>query len=145
MTRADSAVALHDKGCNCCQSVLCAFAPSLGLDQRTAMRLATGFGGGMGRMGLTCGAVTGAFMALGLAYGMKAPEDAEAKEKLYAMVNDFSAAFKKRHSSIECRQILGVDLSTPEGRETAREKGLFSSLCNPAIRDAAEIVEKMLK
>ena len=80
MNRVDTAAGLHGQGANCAQAVLCAFAGELGLDAETAMRAATGFGGGMGRLAGTCGAVTGAIMAIGLARGMRAPGDQQAKE-----------------------------------------------------------------
>src|SRR5512137_2490461 len=102
MTRIEEAVALFKQGSSCSQAVVAAFAPSLGLDRDTALRLASGFGGGMGRLAETCGAVTGAFMVLGLKYGA-ATTDKQAKETIYALVRDFAQRFKAVHGSILCR------------------------------------------
>jgi C_GCAxxG_C_C family probable redox protein len=127
---------------NCCQSILEVFAAEFGLGGATALRIATGFGGGMGRMGEVCGAVTGAFMALGLKYGN--PEsNAEAKGRTYEAVREFSRLFKERHGSILCRKLLGCDIGTPEGMAEAKNKDLFNTLCATLVRDAAEILEGM--
>jgi C_GCAxxG_C_C family probable redox protein len=125
---------------NCCQSILDVFGPDFGLDGDTALRLATGFGGGMGRMGEVCGAVTGAFMTLGLKYG-NPRSNAEAKERTYEAVREFSRLFKDRHGSILCRKILGCDIGTPEGMAEAKNKDLFNTLCATLVRDAAEILD----
>ncbi len=144
MSAADEALALHDRGANCAQAVLGAFAEKLGLDAETAMRVATGFGGGMGRLAGTCGAVTGAFMALGLARGMRKPEEKEAKEAAYALVREFARRFAERNGALACRDLLGEDIGTPKGLQAAREKNLFATRCAGYIRDAAGILESML-
>ncbi|MCX7031789.1 MAG: C-GCAxxG-C-C family protein, partial [Spirochaetes bacterium] len=80
MNRPERADQLFRQGTNCAQAVACAFAEDLGADRGLTLRLATGFGGGMGHTGGTCGALTGAFMALGIAFGMKETGDQAAKE-----------------------------------------------------------------
>jgi C_GCAxxG_C_C family probable redox protein len=144
MKREDEALALHAEGCNCAQSVLRVFSKGLGCDESCALKIATGFGGGMGRTGGTCGAVTGAFMVLGLARGMRNAGDVDAKEETYALVREFSQRFAKDHETLLCRELLGVDLGTPEGQKKAREQGLFASRCNGYIGDAVRILEEML-
>ena len=144
MNAAEQALALHDRGANCAQAVLGAFSENLGLDRESAMRVATGFGGGMGRLAGTCGAVTGAFMALGLARGMRRPEEAEAKEAAYGLVREFARRFTERNGALACRDLLGEDIGTPQGLRAAREKNLFSTRCSGYIRDAAGILEDML-
>jgi C_GCAxxG_C_C family probable redox protein len=143
--RADRAAELHAKGANCAQSVACAFAESLGVDEQTMMRAATGFGGGMGRLASTCGAVTGAFMALGLAHGMRTPGEAEAKERTYADVREFAKRFAAKNGNLACRDLLGVDIGTPEGLARAREEKLVATRCPGFILDAVAILEEMLK
>ena len=145
MSRESEAVSLHAKGFNCAQAVLAVFSAELGLDTETAMRVATGFGGGMGRLGNTCGAVTGAFMVLGLSRGMRRAEDAAAKESTYALVREFGEQFREKHSALDCRELLGVDIGTAEGRQAAKERGLFTTLCHGLIRDAVILLEKMLE
>ena len=98
----------------------------------------------MGRMGEQCGAVTGALMVIGLKYGMTKAKDEGARDKTYELVREFVAKFKSRHGSIRCRELLGCDLSNDEGLTTAREKGLFDTLCPQLVRDAAEILEEIV-
>jgi C_GCAxxG_C_C family probable redox protein len=145
MQRELEAVSLHGKGCNCAQAVLAVFSADQGLDREMTMRVATGFGGGMGRSGNTCGAVTGACMVLGLSRGMRRAEDAAAKESTYALVAEFCRQFMEKHATLVCRELLGVDIGTAKGLEAARDRGLFTSRCNDLIRDAVVILEKMLE
>jgi C_GCAxxG_C_C family probable redox protein len=98
----------------------------------------------MARMGETCGAVTGVLMAIGLKYGMTQAKDEGAREKTYKLAQEFMTRFKARHNSMVCRELLGYDLSTPEGRKAAHDKGLFATLCPQLVRDAVEIVELLL-
>jgi C_GCAxxG_C_C family probable redox protein len=130
---------------NCAQSVLATCGPELGLGRETALRVAGGFGGGMGRLGEVCGAVTGAFMVIGLKHGKSHPEDdeSETKIKAYALVHEFADRFRAHNGSILCRELLGCDIGTPTGRAQASEKGLFSNLCPKLVRDAVEILEQM--
>jgi C_GCAxxG_C_C family probable redox protein len=116
----------------------------LGLDRECAFRVAGAFGGGMGRMGETCGAVTGAFMVIGLKYGKVKAKDEEARDRTYEMVREFVPRFQSRHGSIRCKELLGYDLSNPQEGEAAKKKGLFGTLCPQLVRDAAEILEEIL-
>ncbi len=145
MNKVESAVFSFNNGFNCCQSVLLAYCQEFGLDSQVASRLSTGFGGGMGRMAGVCGAVTGAFMVLGLKYGKMRAEDSEPKQDTYELVRKFAEKFKARNDSIVCKDILGYDISTPEDLKTVREEALFSKLCPKFVQDAAEILEEMLR
>jgi C_GCAxxG_C_C family probable redox protein len=95
-------------------------------------------------MGETCGAVTGAFMVIGLKYGKARAEDDGARDKTYELVGEFVARFKDRHGSIICKELLGYDLSNPLEGEAAKEKGLFDTLCPQFVRNATEILEEIL-
>jgi C_GCAxxG_C_C family probable redox protein len=145
MGKAQEAVVLHGRGCNCAQAVLCAFARELGLEEQAALRIATGFGGGMGRTGGTCGAVTGAYMVLGLARGMRDPQDKSRKDATYTLVREFADRFRQKQGTVECRELLGVDVGTPEGLKQAHEQDLFSTRCNELIRDAVTVLQGVLK
>jgi C_GCAxxG_C_C family probable redox protein len=147
MNKADSAANnIAERRLNCAQSVLTAFNGELGLDNALARKIALGFGGGMGHTGKSCGAVTGALMVIGLKYGDQKPENAqEVKDKVYALVKEFSRRFSENHGSTECSQLLGCDLSIPENLAAAREKGLFTTLCPKFVRDAVNILESMEK
>lgn len=124
--------------------MLSSFGEELGLDRELALKVAGAFGGGMARMGETCGAVTGALMVIGLKHGKTKTGDDGAREKTYELVEEFVKRFKSRHGSIVCRELLGCDLSNPEGLKTARKKGLFTTLCPQLVRDATEILEETL-
>jgi C_GCAxxG_C_C family probable redox protein len=144
VSESSEAQGLHDRGANCAQSVLGAFAGRLGLAAEDALRVATGFGAGMGRMAGACGAVTGAYMVLGLAHGMRAPEDRQAKETVYALVREMARRFRARNGSCVCRELLGVDIGTEAGMAAARAADLFKTRCTAYIRDAAEMVRDIL-
>jgi len=95
-------------------------------------------------MGGTCGAVTGAFMVIGLKYGRTRVNDDEAKVKTYSLVKEFTEKFKARNGTIVCRELLGCDIGTPEGERIAREKKLVSAFCPKFVRDSVEILEEIL-
>ena len=143
-TTADRAEAVFREGFNCSQSVLSCCGERFGLDRQTAFRMGEAFGGGMGRMGLTCGAVTGAFMAIGLKHAKLTPDDQSSREKSIELVRRFRQAFEARHGSISCRELLGCDISTPEGYQQAVDRRLFREVCPKLVRDAAEIIEQLL-
>jgi C_GCAxxG_C_C family probable redox protein len=130
------------EGFSCSQSVLAAFAPEFGLDVDAALRVSAAFGGGMGRTGGTCGAVTGALMVLGLRYGPTVA-DKVAKELTYAQARDFIARFEARQGATTCADLLGVNISTPEGQAAAREANLFKTTCPGLVASAAAILVEM--
>ena len=144
MTHTEQAIAYFQEGLNCSQSVCLAFTEQFGIERDTALKFASGFGGGIGRMAETCGAVTGAVMALGLKYGFTQGSP-EAKADMYARVQQFADQFTKRYHSLLCRELLGYDISIPEEHEQARQEKLFSTRCPEFVRSAAEIVTKMLE
>jgi C_GCAxxG_C_C family probable redox protein len=138
---ADTAAAQFDRGFNCSQSVLRAFAEQIGLDASQALKLGSILGAGIARRGEVCGAVTGALMALGLAQGSDTPEG---KDASYQLGQDFLMRFEKEHGTILCRELINCDLSTIEGLERARSEGVFTSVCPVLIRTAAEITQALL-
>ena len=121
-----------------------AYAAEYGLDRDTAMKIAAGFGAGMGRMAQTCGAVTGAYMVIGLKYGA-ASGDREAKEKTYRLVREFAEKFKAKNGSVVCRELLGCDISKPEGFEKMKNLGLHGKVCTELVRDACAMLDELLK
>jgi C_GCAxxG_C_C family probable redox protein len=140
----DRAEELFASGLNCSQAVLGAFSESAGLPQDTAFRVAAGFGGGIGRTGGVCGAVTGAVMALGLLEPASDPRDPMAKARLYERVQTLLEEFGRVHGSLACRDLLGCDISTSEGYMEARGQGLLASRCPEFVRTAAELIEEMV-
>jgi C_GCAxxG_C_C family probable redox protein len=143
--KTDRALEQFNQGFSCAQAVLSAFGVQYGLDVDQSLRVAGAFGGGMARMGETCGAVTGAFMVIGLLYGKTLPEDDAAKEKTYRVVHQFVDQFKAQNGSILCRDLLGCDLSTPTGSEKAREANLFKTLCPLYVRNSADILRSLIE
>ncbi len=139
------AVAYFAEGYSCSQSLFMAYAPDFGLVPEDAARIAAPFGGGIARGGETCGAVTGALMALGLKCGHASPEDVEAKDRAYAVAQEFIHRFKVQHGATRCRLLLGYDLSVPAELQDAREEGVFTSRCSDFVRDAAELLGELLK
>jgi len=124
--------------------VLSSFGEEFGLDRERALKVAGAFGGGMARMGETCGAVTGALMVIGLKYGKTKAGDDGPREKTYELVGEFMKKFKSLHGTMCCRELLGYDLSSSEERTAASEKGLFTTLCPQFVRNATEILEELL-
>jgi|GEM_PF-61367 len=145
MTRAERAEALHAGGSACSQAVFSVFAEELGLPEAAAHRLATGLGGGIGRMGLSCGALTGGVLALSLAFGSETGADQERKLDTYARVGEFMAESGAAQGSTDCRALLGgIDMRTQEGRERMKAEGLSAKVCNPLIRETVEKIERIL-
>jgi C_GCAxxG_C_C family probable redox protein len=120
----------------------------MGMDYQTAVKVSCGFGGGM-NLGSVCGAVTGGIMAIGVKHGGVGMQASMQTSKL---VREFGDRFKAQHRSINCPDVLGVDLSKvdlgkpetlSEFYKTAKEKNLFA-VCPGIVRDATKIVEELL-
>ena len=129
-------------GCACSQAILLVYGQPLGLSRKTALQVAAGFAGGM-RLGDACGAVTGALMVLGLRHAGEHCDTAAGRADVYARVVEFAGRFKRQNGSLVCRELLGCDISTPEGMRQAQERGLFKTTCVKMVEDAATILEQM--
>ena len=142
MSKAERAVALFEIY-NCAQSVFAACCAGEELSEQVCLTLAGPFGGGMGRQGETCGAVTGALLALGARYGQgMATDPVKARGPLYARVAEFANAFRKGNGSLTCRELTGCDLRTPEGQEKFKAGDLHHTLCGKLVAQAVELVER---
>jgi C_GCAxxG_C_C family probable redox protein len=144
MTDLEMATAYFTQGLSCSQAVFSTYAPRLGLASELALRIAAPFGAGIASTGHTCGAVTGALMVIGLKLGHTSAQDQAAKDETRQCAQELLARFKTRHGSVECRELLGCDLSTPQGWQAAREQGLFDTRCPVFVRDATELVGELL-
>jgi len=144
MTRGEKAKDYFMQGYNCAQAVACAFCDEMGLDEKTVAKLASSFGGGMGRMREVCGACSGMFMVAGQLWGYDNPKAREEKSEHYARIQKLAAAFKEENGSIICRELLsGVTKDpTPEERTPTYYK---KRPCGEYVQCAADIVEKMLR
>jgi len=141
--RIETAVLLFNQGFNCAQAVVSTYGTDLGLDRDTALRLASPFGGGIARLGDTCGAVTGALMIIGLKFGTPDYKDKEAKAKAYKVSDQFVDMFKVRNTSINCGELLGIDPRSPYFNIPGVNK-VIRSKCARFIRHSAEILEVIL-
>lgn len=142
MSKVQHAVSTFKSGFNCSQAILRTYGPDYGLSPLDSLRVSCGFGGGM-RRGDTCGAVTGALMILGLRYGPQNTSDTSAKADVYSKVTEFCSRYESRCGSIVCRDLLGCDISTPQGMEHAKSNNLFGTVCPKMVQIAAEILEEM--
>ena len=115
-------------GIICAQQVLAHFADRLNLPEETALRLASAFGAGMGKAEV-CGCVSGALMVLGLMHGPSGPCPRPQKQAFYDRRDAFTEAFAKAHGGLLCREVLGHDLTTPEGMAAVRKDNLFITTC----------------
>ena len=132
-------------GFNCAQSVLTAFSEELKFDNSLALNISAGFGSGMGRLQETCGAVTGAFMAIGIYNSKNFTDTKTGKEKTIAMVQDFDRKFKSIYKTTNCMALLGCDLKTEDGHKTFNEKNLKETVCQKCVVDAVKILEELMK
>lgn len=92
----------------------------------------------------TCGAVTGAFMVIGLKFGKANEEDTHLVKLCYALVNEFKTKFEFKNNSINCRQLLGYDMTTAEGSKAISDNNLRYTVCVKCIEDAVEIIQEIL-
>jgi C_GCAxxG_C_C family probable redox protein len=143
MTIKEKASKNFKQGLNCSQSVIEAYSHASGLDPGTAKAVSVGFGGGMGRTQKTCGAVSGAIMAIGCKY-YNGNDPSGSKEKAYAKTREFIEGLEKRHGSSDCISLLGVDLNTDEGKKEYRERNLSEKKCLKYVQDACDILEENL-
>ena len=144
MTKAEEAKRQFEKGFSCAPAVFSTYSEQFGLEKELALRIACGFGGGIGRMGRTCGAVTGAVMVIGLKHGQVDVTDEESRRETHKLVKRFIDKFTVLHGSVECRELIGYDLSNPAEFEAARASGVVKKKCHGFVYDAARILEDVL-
>lgn len=145
MSRIEKVVSRFKDKFNCAQSILSSYSTQYGLDNDTALKLATGFGGGIAKFGRTCGAVSGAIMVIGLKYGMGLNDGTEMREKTYQVIRKFSDQFQEINGSVICRELLlGCDINTPEGMDYYNQNEFFEKKCLQYVKNVAEILEEIL-
>ena len=143
MTRAEKAAELFLNGYNCAQAVAVAFCDVTGMEEKAAAKLASSFGGGMGRMREVCGAVSGMLMVAGILYGYDATDDDGAKMAHYALVQDLAGQFRDQVGSIVCREILKNPPSDPS--PTPRTEEFYKMRpCARMVYLATEIMDNYI-
>lgn len=137
------AAELFCKDYNCAQAIMVAFCDVTGLEPDVAARLASSFGGGMGRMREVCGAVSGMLMVAGYLYGYDAPDDDEVKKAHYQLVQDLAGKFREEVGSIICREILKNPPSDPT--PTPRTEEFYKTRpCAHMVAVAARILDEYI-
>lgn len=146
MTRAEQAKAYFEEGYNCAQAVTLAFAKEMGLEKDTAAKMASSFGGGLGRLREVCGAVSGMSLAAGALLGYADPKEKEEKADHYALIQKLAGEFREKAGSIICRELLaGINNDTnpvPEERTASYYK---KRPCGDLVALAAGILEAELE
>lgn len=143
MNKKDEALERFNSGFNCSQAVFSVFSDELGISNESSLKIATGFGGGVGKGGI-CGAVSGGVMALGMKHGNSSAIDKESEGKTYKVTKELTDKFEQCHGSIICKQLLGYDVSKPEDFEILLKNGSFTEKCPKFIAEAVKIVEENL-
>lgn len=143
MNHEEKAMIIFEDKFNCSQAVLGAFAEELGMQEEQAMKVALCFSAGA-RKGEVCGAVSGAIMVLGLKYSQISDDEAENKAIAYEKTNEFMEKFKNENGSYICKDILGCDISTDEGRAYAKENNSFKEICPRMVKSAVNILESII-
>ena len=143
--REQKAIESFKSGLNCAQSVVAAFADDLHFKIDQALEMSAGFGAGMGRLQETCGAVTGAFMVLGMYNSRKYSDNKEIKEASYAMIQQYNKRFTAVHATTNCRSLLNCDLRTPEGQRQFQNNNLHEEVCEKCISTSVKIIEDLLE
>ena len=144
MDKVDQALDCFKQFFNCSQAIVSTYGPEFGLDRETALKTSALFGGGVARLGETCGAVTGALMVIGLAFAKTNVEDKETAKKTNRVADLFIERFKKRNFTVQCRELLGCEVGTAEGMKFLKENNLREQLCSHFVKDAAEILKDLL-
>lgn len=146
MTRRELAKENFMKGYNCSQALVLAFEDMVPIDRESLLKLASSFGGGMGRLREVCGSVSGMFMIAGLIYGYDSPETGQVKADHYARIQELARRFEETHGSIVCREMLGLNVKHDAPTPEARTKEYYKKRpCPDIVGDAAEILEKYIE
>ena len=133
------AVSYFREGYNCAQSVLLTMQKFWNVESSLEPKVASAFGGGIGRRGSLCGALTGGIIAIGMKYGTNKPV-VEEREKVYSLALEFYNRFEKDCGGVLCRDLIGYDLTNPEELEKARNSNVFMDKCVHFIEKAVEIL-----
>lgn len=141
----EKACQLFAEGRNCAQAVFAAFSDVTGIDEETALRLSSSFGGGMGRMREVCGACSAMFMIAGLLYGYSSADDDKEKAEHYRRIQQLAAEFKAVHSTIICKELLkNLSVTNDPEPEKRTEQYYKARPCIRFVRTAAEIIDRYI-
>jgi len=127
---------------NCAESVLMSLAESIGVSSKLIPKIATPFGGGIGRRGSVCGALTGAVIAIGLKLGRSEAENTKSRDESYEKALELFKRFEREFGSVLCYDLIKLDLTTPEGRKMIKavRLGKCINFVRAAARNAAQLI-----
>lgn len=138
----EDAASFFKQGFNCAQSVILAMQKYWKVEKPLEPKVAAALGGGIGRLGSLCGALTGGVISIGLKYGSNVP-DANEREQAYLLASRFYRRFEKKCGSVLCRDLIGYDLTVPEELEKARNANVFMKVCVNFVRTAVQILTEL--
>lgn len=138
------ALKAFQSGMNCAQSVLLPYSGDYKFDDHLAYQISSGFGGGMGRLQKTCGAVTGAFMVLGIYNCKKYGNHKLQTDNNRILIQEFNRKFLLKHNSTNCDELIGCNLNTDDGQTYAEKNKVKERICEKCIIDAIEIVDSLI-
>ncbi|MCD8166255.1 MAG: C-GCAxxG-C-C family protein, partial [Bacteroides sp.] len=139
--KAEKAVELFKKGYNCSQAVFTAFADEYGITEKNALLLSSSFGGGIGRMGQTCGAACALFMLAGLETGSTESENKQQKEENYRVVQQLAQKFIEKNGALTCEELLKLKKETPVTHLSEERNPAYYSKrpCVKIVEEAARV------
>ncbi len=139
--------AIHSfyNGMNCAQSLLTAYSDHLKFDPEMALAVSAGFGGGMGKLQKTCGALTGSFMVLGIYNSKKHVENIDARNATNKMIQKFTADFTALHGSLHCKGLLNCDFKTEEGEKQFKDLDMKKNICSKCLATSVKLIDALTK
>ncbi len=143
MNRSEKAVAQFLEGFRCSQAVLGVYAEGYDMDIDVARKISLGLAAGSGNGG-ECGAVSGAYLAIGLKYGFSHPGDPQALNEMFDQIRCFTHRFKTLHKEINCPQLIGLDIFSAQGHQKFVDDDIKTSRCVNFVRDAVQILEEIM-
>ena len=144
-TKSETAAEKFLEGYNCAQAVIYPFCGDLQIDENIALKMACGFGGGMGKKQEVCGAVTGGIIVIGLKYGRGKNDEIASTELTYANTRELMEKFSEKHGSFVCLKLLnGCEIATEEGWKYFVENDLKTRICLEYVQSVVEILETII-
>ncbi len=143
MSRVEHAVNLFKERDNCSQAILATYANQYGIEEKTALKIAEVFSGGIARRGNICGALSGALMVIGPHYGGKKDLNSTPRKSAHDIADEVPKKFEDQHGIVFCRELIHFDLTTPENRKLAHDRKVFHN-CPKFVTGVVEILEEVL-
>ena len=145
MNHSETAIKKFEEGYNCAQSVLSTYSEKLNISKDLALKLASGFGAGMGRKQEVCGGISGAIMVLNFLYGRGENDDKEIQDLNYFKVRELIDKFTSKFNTINCKELLdGCNLLDSEGQELFKSKNLIEK-CHDYVGSITKILDEIIE